>query len=99
MHTPGTWTLSENFNWKTNPFSVVVRRPGVHSTTIANIPTRMTIPPEQQRANAWLIAASPCLLVALQRMLDVCYDVERDDATVAAVAAARAAIALATRDI
>ena len=36
------------------------------------------------------------LLGALNAMLDNCYDTERDDATVAAVAAARTAIAKAT---
>lgn len=96
MHTPEPWTLSENFNWRTHPFSVVVRRPGVHATAVANIPTRMTIPPEQQRANARLIAAAPSLLSALQLMLQLCHDVERDDETVAAVAAARSAISRAT---
>lgn len=64
-HTPGPWLLNENNNWKTNPFSVTVRKPGVHSTTVANIPTRMTIPPLEQQANARLISAAPDLLDAL----------------------------------
>ena len=68
-HTKETWTYNENFNWKTNPFSITVQgKYGVHSTTIANIPTRMTIPPEEQRANARLIAAAPDLLDALQTL-------------------------------
>jgi hypothetical protein len=67
-HTPGPWRLNENNNWKTNPFSVTVRKFGVHSTTIANIPTRMTVPPQEQQANARLIAAAPDLLEALQTL-------------------------------
>ncbi len=65
-HTPGPWLLNKNNNWKTNPFSVTVRKPGVHSTTVANIPTRMTISPAEQQANAHLIAAAPEMLAALQ---------------------------------
>ena len=67
-HTPGPWLLNENNNWKTNPFSVTVRKRGVHSTTVANIPTRMTIPPQEQQANARLISAAPDLLNALMTM-------------------------------
>ena len=67
-HTPGPWRLNENNNWKTNPFSVTVRKFGVHGTTIANIPTRMTVPPQEQQANARLIAAAPDLLEALQTL-------------------------------
>lgn len=68
-HTPGPWLLNHNTNWKTNPFSVTVRKYGVHSTTVANIPTRMTIPPQEQQANARLIAAAPDLLEALQAII------------------------------
>lgn len=91
-HTKETWLLNENFNWKTNPFSITVRKRGVHSATIANIPTRMTIPPQEQQANARLIAAAPDLWEALHAMLACCYDEERDDETVEAVRMARAAI-------
>lgn len=94
-HTQETWTLSHNTNWKTNPFSITVRKHGVHSATVANIPTRMTITPQEQQANARLIAAAPDLLDALSAMLAVCHDTERDDATVMAVAVARAALAKA----
>jgi hypothetical protein len=65
-HTPGPWRLNENSNWKTNPFSITVSKPGVHSTTISNIPTRMTVPPQEQKANARLISAAPDLLEALK---------------------------------
>jgi len=67
-HTPEPWVLNENNNWKTNPFSITVRKRGVHSTTVANIPTRMTIPPAEQQANARLISAAPDLLNALVTM-------------------------------
>ena len=67
-HTQEKWVLNENFNWKTNPFSITARKRGVHSTTIANIPTRMTIPPQEQKANARLISAAPDLFNALITM-------------------------------
>lgn len=77
-HTPGPWLLNENNNWKTNPFSVTVRKPGVHSTTVANIPTRMTIPPTEQQANARLISAAPDLLDALITMPQSMLNTEQD---------------------
>lgn len=46
-------------------------------------------------ANARLIAAAPDLYAALRAMLKVCYDVELNDKTIAAVAAARSALAKA----
>jgi len=67
-HTKEKWVLNENNNWKTNPFSITARKRGVHSTTIANIPTRMTIPPQEQKANARLISAAPDLLDALMTL-------------------------------
>lgn len=96
QHTPGPWRLNHNTNWKTNPFSVTVRKYGVHSTTVANIPTRMTIPPQEQQANARLIAAAPELLDVLLRARDA---IESLDGTSAEnerlVDAYRAAIAKA----
>jgi hypothetical protein len=67
-HTKQEWRLSINNNWKTNPFSITARKHGVHSTTIANIPTRMSIPPLEQQANARLISAAPDLLDALLKL-------------------------------
>jgi hypothetical protein len=67
-HTPGPWRLNENNSWKTHPFSITVRKPGVNSTTIANIPTRVTLTPQEHQANARLISAAPDLLEALQTM-------------------------------
>lgn len=67
-HTQLKWKLSINPHWKTNPFSVIVQGGGVHSTTIANIPSRRTIPMLEQEANARLITAAPDLLDALVTM-------------------------------
>ena len=97
LHTKEKWLYNENFNWKTHPFSISARKRGVHSAVIANIPVRATIPPQEQMANARLIAAAPDLLSALQDMLACVYDEERNDETIKAVEAARTAIAKATR--
>lgn len=68
-HTPGPWRFNDNTQWwKTNPYSVTVRKPGVSSATVANIPERATITPEERQANARLIAAAPDLLEALQTL-------------------------------
>jgi len=96
QHSQEKWQYNENFNWKTHPFSVTVRKRGVHSAVVANIPTRATIPPQEQMANARLIAAAPDLLVALQAMLDCCYDEECNDETIQAVRMARFAVKKAT---
>lgn len=68
QHTPGPWWFNENENWTTNPFSVTVRKRGVNRTTVVNIPNRMTVPKQEQEANARLVAAAPDLLEALQTM-------------------------------
>jgi hypothetical protein len=69
-HTQGTWWLSNNiqYGWKTNPYSITTRKPGVHLTTVANIPAKATISLEEAFANAKLIAAAPDLLDALLTM-------------------------------
>ena len=65
-HTRGPWKFSDDSAYfKTNPFSVYVQGLGVHKTTVANIPFRKTIPEDEARANARLIAAAPELLDAL----------------------------------
>ena len=62
-HTQGQWRFSDNSeHWKTNPYSVTARAPGVHSVTIANCPACATITLPQARANALLIAAAPDML-------------------------------------
>lgn len=52
--------------------------------------------PNRGAAARRLRDAAPDLLAALNALFAVCYDLERDDDTIAAVAAARAAIAKAT---
>ena len=49
--------------------------------------------------NARLIDAAPDLLDALKAMLDCCYDMERNDKTIAAVKAAMNAIYKATGEL
>lgn len=97
-HTTGQWKFRDDSqHFKTNPFSVYVQGGGgVHSAAIANIPRKQTIPEAEARANAMLISAAPELLDAVLMLLAVCWDLEIDDATVQAVAQARAAIAKAT---
>jgi hypothetical protein len=71
LHTPGPWNLNNNTtHWKTNIFSITVRKHGVHATAVANIPARAKIPTSEAWANARLIAAAPDMLGALQ-MLDI----------------------------
>ena len=96
-HTPGPWHFRDDSKFfKTNPFSVYRRGGGVHSAAIANVPFKRTIPEAEAKANALLISAAPELLDAVLGLLAACWDLEIDDATVAAVARARAAIAKAT---
>ena len=49
----------------------------------------------ERKDRARLIAAAPDLLAALKAMVKTCYDEEIDDATIAAVRSARAAISKA----
>lgn len=65
-YTPGPWRLNDNTKyWKTNIFSITVRKHGVSSSTVANIPARATIPVSEAWANARLISAAPELFEAL----------------------------------
>jgi hypothetical protein len=50
-------------------------------------------------ANARLIDAAPDLLHALQAMLECCYDMDRNDQTIAAVKEAMSAIYKATGEM
>ena len=72
-HTPAPWYFSDNTRyknpWTTNPYSITVRKPGVHGTTIANIPNRRSVPDDEKRANALLIAHAPELLGCVISML------------------------------
>jgi len=68
-HTPERWNFQDNTLWTTNPYSITVRKAGVHGTTIANIPNRKTVSAAEQRANALLIANSPEMLELLRRFI------------------------------
>jgi hypothetical protein len=92
-HTQGWWYLSVNKSWKTNPFSIVVRKDGVHRTTIANLPARKTIGPEEREATARLLTAAPDLLEALRSITDAA---DEKRVTAKHYEIARAAIAKAT---
>lgn len=63
-HTPGPWSLKMT-GWRTNPFAIYSpRRPGA----VACVPSRTSVPLDEQDANARLIAAAPELLAALKGM-------------------------------
>ena len=69
-HTPGPWLFNDNSkHWATHPFSVTVRKRGVHAVAVANIPARATIELSEAKANAQLIAAAPDLLKALEKIV------------------------------
>jgi hypothetical protein len=72
-YTPERWHFQDNTRyqspWTTNPYSITTRKPGVHGTTIANIPNRKTVPDAEQRANAMLMAHSPEMLELLRRFV------------------------------
>lgn len=96
MHTPGPWRFNDNTQWwKTNPYSVTVRKHGVHSATVANIPARATITPEEQQANARLIAAAPELLAIAQGLIALEHQCKTHGLSMLALNA-RKAIAAAT---
>lgn len=62
-HTPGPWSLKMT-GWRTNPFAIYSpRRPGA----VACVPSRTSVPLDEQDANAHLIAAAPDMLDALER--------------------------------
>lgn len=94
-HTPGPWRFQDNGNWQTNPYSVVISAKGVHSTTVANIPARRSIPSWEWESNARLIAAAPDLLKALETIMAGVAGCERAQM----YEAARAAINKATGEI
>lgn len=67
-HTQGQWSIQDNteWGWKSNPFSITVKKHGVHRTTVANIPTRKSINIDEAKANAFMISAAPELLAQLE---------------------------------
>jgi len=68
MMNPQRWNLVEN-NWKTNPYSITMRAPGVHQVTIANFPARATVPPEDSLAYARMMVCAPEMLDLLRRFV------------------------------
>ena len=84
-HTPGPWATYVN-TW---PDRILVR-------SMFDDGTERALVAITNAQNASLIAAAPDMLAALQGMLDCCYDLERNDETLAAVKAAMKAIAKAT---
>lgn len=86
--TPGPWHPSP-----------LTRAWGVYDqqgSAVARVGDAYGVAAERRAADARLISAAPALLEALRLMLDNVHDEERDDATVAAVRAARAALAQAS---
>lgn len=102
-HTPGPWVFSDNtkLGWKTNPYSVSVKRKG-HFTAVADIPNRKLLTDEEKKANARLISAAPDLLEALKEITsDYAERFDLDDPSTnpgikSSIKLARAAIAKAT---
>ena len=90
-HTPAPW-IATVYRY---PDGLYQGRPYIYSSTHGHIAE--TFMSEDGEANARLIAASPALLEALKRLVN-CPDLNLDaqeDETFAAIAQARAAIALA----
>jgi hypothetical protein len=69
MMNPEIWRLVKHDTWKTNPISITVKRPGVHSTTIANFPARETITPEDSYAYARMMVCAPEMVELLRRFV------------------------------
>lgn len=71
QHTPGPWSFRIT-GWKTNPAAIYSsRRPGA----VACIPSRTSVPLDEQSANASLIAAAPDMLAALEFVLPCLTDI------------------------
>ena len=66
IHTKEEWRAVVNDGWGANPVSVVVRKKGVNRVAVANLPIKATISNSERLANAYLIAAAPDLLDALE---------------------------------
>lgn len=64
-HTPGPW-ISQRTGWSKHPYNVHSnKRPGA----VALIPSRTSVPLEEQEANARLIAEAPAMLEALRTLM------------------------------
>jgi len=69
MMNPEIWRLVKHDTWKTNPISIITRRPGVNSTTIANFPARATITREDSMAYARMMVCAPEMIELLRRFV------------------------------
>jgi hypothetical protein len=89
QHTPGPWVAYDDSNdGKTNRFEIAAR-----GKTVAYIYHSV---PEEDLPNAFLIAAAPDLLEALQSLIDMDVAYQRGPKVEDAVEVAKAAIAKAT---
>ncbi len=95
-HTPGPWWFCEESDGTFMVGQGDVGIASVHPPKLRQGEKMGLFDPGDPRANARLIAAAPELLKAAQAMLDVCYDLERNDDTLAAVKKAMLAVAKAT---
>lgn len=86
-HTPGPWLIAED--------GFITVRIGNNYPEVAKV-FDAPFDDHEVPANARLIAAAPDLLEACRAMLDCCYDMDRNDETLAAVKATMKAIAKAT---
>ena len=92
QHTKGPWRVEAGVTVATDKGRVVCELAGWDGRSIAKAKAM----DEAMEANARLIAAARDLLKACRAMLACCYDMERNDETVAAVKATMYAIAKAT---
>ena len=88
-HTPGPWKFGKEGAIEYNDVQNYIC--GADETLI--------VYGQVKDADARLISAAPDLLEACRAMLDCCYDMDRNDETLAAVKATMKAIAKATGEI
>jgi hypothetical protein len=95
-HTPGPWWFCEDLDGVFMIGQGDIGIAAAHPPKLREGEKMGLFDPGDPRANARLIAAAPELLAAAQAMLAVCYDLERNDETLAAVKKTMIAIAKAT---
>lgn len=90
QHTPGPWKTFR-------PYGTIYIKARLRGSTIQEVAScGPTETPEQQEANARLIASAPELLEALRELLDACKDAKFSSDPFDAIPNARTAIAKAT---